>query len=106
MATLCLIISPDKPFDSERVRRLRPTPGYCIFVDICASTEMKQKHLEQWLLQMHMCFVVGCHLLDPILPLKVVGDALMFYIEDADLLPKSPVELLEALWQLTAASGT
>jgi class 3 adenylate cyclase len=83
------------------LRRLKQTPGYCIFIDVVDSVAIKHKGIGAWCAA--MCNViteargwlsginneaeerkakVGCSLTEPsgLPPLKVVGDCVIFYL--------------------------
>ncbi len=81
---------------------LRPTPGYCIFIDIASSTAMKQQGLRTWVALIHNCFANAHLFLDPFPPIKGIGDALMYYIELSDLKQShyNPLKIFDSLWQV------
>lgn len=88
------------------VSQLKPTPGYCIFIDVVDSVALKQRGLEVW------CNAI-CNVIAPargwlagltqdsdlesadvntrfvkpsgLSPLKVIGDCVMFYIRKKSL---------------------
>jgi hypothetical protein len=33
----------------SKIAALRPTPGFCFFIDIVGSTELKDKSLQEWI---------------------------------------------------------
>jgi hypothetical protein len=90
----------DTPHLPERLSELKPTPGYCIFIDIVDSVGLKDKGLYAWCAG--TCNVIGksrawLSALGPseeggdgkqwgLLPLKITGDCIMFYIP-ANLMP-------------------
>jgi hypothetical protein len=81
----CLYIDPCDPQLASQVAALKPTPGYCIFIDVVGSTEMKRKGIRHWVALIHNCFADVNSALHPFPPLKGIGDELMYYIEEADL---------------------
>jgi hypothetical protein len=82
MATDFLLIDSNDPKLKEKLDGLKPTPGYCIFIDIVGSTAMKLDGMYKWVALIHNCFSDAATIFKP---LKSIGDELMFYIEDADL---------------------
>jgi hypothetical protein len=86
----------------DRVDSLQPTPGYCAFIDIVGSTELKQQSIRRWINRIDNCFKLTAeqHHLGKFSPLKAIGDALMYYIEDSDLKQSgvTPFELFHSLW--------
>lgn len=82
MAADFLLIDSTDPKLKEKLDGLKPTPGYCIFIDIVGSTAMKQNSMSEWVALIHNCFADAATIFKP---LKSIGDELMFYIEDADL---------------------
>jgi hypothetical protein len=100
MPTDCFYIDPGDQNFADRVDNLRPTPGYCIFMDITGSTEMKQAGLRKWITLIHNCFANTNLFLSPFAPLKGIGDELMFYIEDIDLQGYNALQLYDDLWQI------
>ena len=64
---------------------MKPTPGYCIFIDIVGSTAMKQKSMYTWISQIYNCFQDTESFFRKYQPLKSIGDELMYFIEETDL---------------------
>ena len=106
MPTNCLHINPNDADLKTKVDALKPTPGYCIFVDITDSTKMKEKGIREWVALIHNCFSNCKMFLSPFTPLKGIGDELMYYIEDEDLQKSgySPLQIFDGLWQVTTES--
>ena len=46
---MSLYIHPNVPGFKERIENLCPTYGYCFFIDIVGSTELKDQHLSKWI---------------------------------------------------------
>ncbi len=69
-----------------RVAALAPTTGTCIFVDVVGSTALKDGSLLRWAIALSNTFSRVRTFLDPIsVPLKSLGDELMFFIPDSHL---------------------
>jgi class 3 adenylate cyclase len=86
----------------QSVDSLQPTPGYCIFIDIVGSTKMKEKKIGDWIILLNNFFRAlrePPHLYQ-FKPLKVIGDAVMYYIEDSELKQSAgtPFSLFHSLW--------
>jgi hypothetical protein len=74
------------PRDTElraKMEALQPTPGYCIVVDIVGSTAMKDNAVKEWAAFIHNAFSYTLAFLSPsFVPLKSIGDSLMFFIPE------------------------
>ncbi len=78
----------------KKLEGLKPTPGYCIFIDVVDSVALKDRGLGAWCDVMHNLsdratswlggLDADCkhaeHGLYKLVPLKIIGDCLMFYI--------------------------
>ena len=64
---------------------MKPTPGYCIFIDIVDSTAMKQESIYTWIAKIYNCFQDADSFFRKYQPLKSIGDELMYFIEEEDL---------------------
>lgn len=77
----------DSEISKEKLNDLIPVPGICIFIDMCNSTELKQKDLNKWVLMIKNTFDVSSNvsvlIKDHII--KLIGDELMIYIPDTEL---------------------
>jgi hypothetical protein len=102
MPTKSFWIDPNNFEIMRCVDSLQPTPGYCIFIDIAGSTEMKQKGIRHWIALTHNCFANTKLFLDPFAPVKSIGDALMYYIELSDLSRSGykPLQIFDGLWKV------
>jgi len=80
---MSLLINPDSPDFRSMLEKLQPTRGYCIFVDIVGSTEMKSAGIRAWIPLIHNTFANIRTFLTPFAPLKAIGDELMFFVADA-----------------------
>lgn len=71
----------------SKLEALSPTSGYCVFIDISNSTALKDESLKKWILSIKNTFqnITG-FLAPPCYPLKCLGDALMFFIPENDLI--------------------
>ncbi len=70
----------------KKLDRLKQIPGTCIFIDVCGSTELKNKSDSRyWIPVIGNTLSVGQTL--PLLenPLKVIGDELMYFIPDEEV---------------------
>ncbi len=76
-----MYFDPNDPHLRRKIAALRPTPGYCIFIDIVGSTSMKTRSLHRWAALIQNTFAnVAAFLPFGSTPLKCLGDALMFFI--------------------------
>ncbi len=102
MPTASLLIDPSDPNLKQKVQNLAPTPGYCIFVDIVGSTQMKQQGLLAWIAYVHNAFANAAAFLNSFRPLKGIGDEVMYYIEAVDLQASgdTPLQVFDSLWQV------
>ncbi len=90
---MTLYINPNDPNLKDKVESLKPTTGYCIFIDIAGSTEMKSYDINSWIILMHNTFSNIKSFLSPLPPLKIIGDEIMFYISDEVLKKKGHTPL-------------
>ena len=106
MATECLLIDANDPKLTEKVEALKPTPGLCIFLDITGSTAMKSAGIKEWVSKIYNCFENSKGFLSKFQPVKSIGDALMFYVEEVDLAKRlTPLQAYDALWQIATETG-
>ncbi len=82
---MTLYINPNEPSLKDSVDSLEPTTGYCIFIDIAGSTEMKSDDIKKWIALIHNTFSNIKGFLNPLPPLKIIGDEIMYYIPDEAL---------------------
>lgn len=80
-----MILNFDNPeILKSQIENLQPSPGTCIFIDICGSTAIKQQELKKWILYIgntiRLCFGISHLFRDCVL--KLIGDAIMIYIPD------------------------
>ena len=80
-----LYIHPWMPNLKEVLESLQPTPGFCIFVDIVGSTEMKDADIQHWILWTMNTFTNMRTYLPPFSLIRAIGDQLMFFASDARL---------------------
>jgi hypothetical protein len=108
MPTSPLLINPNNPNLMAEVDTLVPVPGYCIFIDIVGSTLMKQRGIREWTGLIHNGFANARTFLDAFRPLKGIGDELMYYIEEADLVSSgySAMQVFDGLYQIANESNT
>lgn len=102
MPTPSFFINPHSGNLKTELIKLRPTPGYCMFIDIAGSTKMKQDGFLNWVALIHNCFANAQTFLLPFSPVKEIGDAIMFYVEDGDLQRSGyvPLQLFDGLWKI------
>lgn len=103
MAAEPLLIDPfESPDLNEKIATLGPTPGYCIFIDIVGSTAMKQSGIHNWVAKIYNCFADADSFFRELKPLKSIGDELMYFIEEADLVERgeSALYLYDSLLQI------
>ena len=91
---MALYFDPADPQLKQKVLNLRPTPGYCIFVDMADSTAMKDQELHRWASKIHNAFAkVTTFMVDGSYPLKSLGDALLYFIPKQHLVDTKQVPL-------------
>lgn len=103
MPSDCLLIDPENLDLKSQVDALGKTPGICIFIDITGSTQMKCSGLKEWIAKIHNCFANAATWLPPqFKPIKSIGDAVMYFIEETDLLSSGyiPMQIYDGLWQM------
>ncbi len=108
MASQCLLINPQDKDLKAKVESIAKTPGLCIFIDITGSTHMKCFGLKEWIAKIHNCCANAATLMPPLFtPIKSIGDALMYYIEEGDLLHSgyTSLQIYDGLWQIATESG-
>lgn len=108
MPSKCLLINPLDPNLKSNVTALAKSPGICIFIDITGSTAMKCSTMTEWVAKIHNCFANSAAYLPPqFIPIKSIGDALMYFIEVSDLQSSgySPLQIYDGLWQLATENG-
>ena len=95
---MSLFINPNYREIREKIENLKPIPGYCIFIDIVGSTELKSHNLYEWISYIYNTFAtINFSLFYKFNPLKSIGDCLMFYIPESDMKDESPLTLLDSL---------
>lgn len=108
MPSQCLLINPRDPELKTKVESIAKTPGVCIFIDITGSTQMKCSGLKEWVAKIHNCFANAAAFLPPqFTPIKSIGDAVMYYVEEIDLLQSGydSLQIYDGLWQIATESG-
>jgi len=77
---------PNSPQFKQFFDLPEPTPGYCLLVDIVASTALKDQDFKTWMTLIYNTFRnIETFLPPPLRPLKGLGDSLMFFVSEADL---------------------
>jgi len=104
MASKSLLIDACDPNLRQKVISLATTPGYCIFIDIVGSTRMKQLGIQRWVAHIHNTFANAGLFLSTFRPLKAIGDELMYFVEESDMiaLRESPLSLFDNLFKIAA----
>ncbi len=93
-----------------QIENLQPSPGTCIFIDICGSTAIKQQELKRWILYIgntiKLCFGISHLFRDCVL--KLIGDAIMIYIPDTkkDEEDENYTTILDMLKNCISSTGT
>jgi hypothetical protein len=82
---MCLFYNAKDPQLNEKFQNLKPTPGYCVFVDIAESVALKDQGMEVWCATIHNTFLKSKYWLDSFLPIKSIGDCIMFFIPENSL---------------------
>ncbi len=95
---MSLYIHPDVANLKEQIDALRPIPGYCFFIDITGSTEMKDMELSKWIAYIYNTFAnIKSFLFSKFEPIKVLGDGMLFFIPESDMQKETPLTLFNAL---------
>lgn len=76
--------SKKKRINKRNFEKLKTTSGVCIFVDIVNSTELKNVEFQQWCIQIYntLIYISDKSPLFSKNLVKVIGDELMFFIQD------------------------
>jgi class 3 adenylate cyclase len=108
MPSECLLINPYDPDLKTKVESLAKTPGLCIFIDITGSAAMKMSDFKHWVAKIHNCFAnARTFLPHQFTPIKSIGDALMYYVEEPDLLGSGYklLQVYDGLWKFVTEAG-
>jgi len=93
-------------FDLEienKLKKLKPTPGYCIFVDIVGSTKIKDEGVSTWVRYLGTTLsLIEAYIQPQTFPLKCIGDELMFYIPQEKMwrMGETPANLFDCLCRM------
>ncbi len=91
----CLYFDPGAPNFTETIKTIPTTPGYCIFIDLVKSTEMKDAPPWEWMIKLRNTFSnAQSYMVTFIRPIKVIGDQLMYYIPERWLRERGETALL------------
>lgn len=91
-------IDPLNPDWKVLIASIKRTPGYCFFIDIVGSTELKNENLDEWIITFYNTFAkVRSDLYSKFRPIKSLGDALMFFIPEENIRDESPLTLFAGL---------
>jgi class 3 adenylate cyclase len=109
--TLPIFLNFDNPeILKAQIENLQPSPGTCIFIDICGSTAIKQQELKRWIFYIDntikLCFGISHLFRDCVL--KLIGDAIMIYIPDTkkDEEDENYNTILDMLINCISSTGT
>jgi len=103
MPPTSLFFDPSDPLLREKLEALQPTRGYCVFSDIVGSTSLKDRGLMKWAPAIYNTFSNVRSLLPTgVVPLKGLGDALMFFVPES-LLPSAEFGALRLFAALVTA---
>ncbi|MCK4815575.1 hypothetical protein KA005_07390 [bacterium] len=95
---MILLIDPNDPELSKKIKNLKPTYGFCIFIDIVGSTELKDEGLSKWIMLIYNTFAnINSFLFSKFQPIKSIGDALMYFISESEMKEETPLTLYDAL---------
>ena len=83
---MCVYLNTQTTPDNLRgqINSLNPVSGICIFIDMCNSTELKQRDLKEWVIMIANTIQQVNTLLGQYV-VKVIGDELMIYIPDSKI---------------------
>lgn len=95
---MTLYIDPNDPDLGKKIKNLKPTYGFCIFIDIVGSTKLKDKGLSEWIRLIYNTFAnINSFLFSKFQPIKSIGDALMYFISESEMKEETPLTLYDAL---------
>lgn len=95
---MSLYIDPNDPELGKKMDNLKPTYGFCFFIDIVGSTELKDGRLSKWIIFIYNTFAnITSYLFSKFQPIKSLGDALMFFIPDVAMKGETPLTLYNGL---------
>lgn len=97
-------LDPDEPNFGEDIRSIQPTPGYCIFIDLVKSTEMKDAPPWEWMIRLRNTLSnAEAYMVFFSKPIKIIGDELMYYIPARKLSEsgKTPLQIFNSLCMIT-----
>ena len=109
MPTESLFFDPLDPELKIKIEGLAKVPGICIFVDITGSMNMKSRGLKHWAVMIHNCFAnARTYLPTDFSPVRAIGDALMFYIQESELKQSgyTCMQVYDGLWQFVRDRGS
>ena len=109
MPTPSYPVVPGTPGLVESIQALAPVSGTCIFIDVTGSTAMKNtRTAAQWIILLSNCFGDAKDGLRPFPLLKTIGDELMYFIEDKDLVAEgyNHFQIYDALWQIAVQESS
>lgn len=95
---MSLYIHPDVENLKEQIDALRPIPGYCFFIDITGSTELKDMELSKWIIFTYNTFAnIKSFLFSKFEPIKVLGDGMLFFVPESEMQEETPLTLFNCL---------
>jgi hypothetical protein len=91
-------IDPNDPELGEKIDNLKQTYGYCLFIDIVGSTELKNQKLSKWIILIYNTFAnIKSFLFSKFRPIKSLGDELMFFVPELEMQGETPLTLFDGL---------
>lgn len=95
---MSLFINPNDPNLEAQINNLIPTFGYCFFIDMVGSTELKDDRLSRWIIYTYNTFAnITGFLFSKFQPIKCIGDELMFFIPERAMDGETPLTLYDCL---------
>ncbi len=95
---MSLFINPLDPDFRTKITSLTTCPGFCFFIDIVGSTELKDNNLHEWIIRFYNTFAkIEGDLYSKFRPIKSLGDALMFFIPESATKDEDALSLFAGL---------
>jgi hypothetical protein len=102
---MSLYINPNDPDLKEKIERISPTPGFCIFIDIVGSTKLKDQGLKRWIAFIYNVFAnITTYLYMKFTPIKIMGDCFMFYIPESDMKDETALTIFDGLYKIISSN--
>ncbi len=82
----------------ENIKNLKNYPGYCVFMDIVGSTELKDIELPKWIIYIYNTFAnTKTYFWNLGSAIKSIGDSLMFYFPENSLKDEDALSIFAGL---------